>query len=321
MARAWRIEFEGALYHALSRGNEQQDIFWDDKDHRTFLTCLGRMSERFEIDIFAYVLMGNHYHLLFRTNRANLSNAMQWLGGTYTRRFNNRHKRSGHLFQGRFKSIIVQNDAYLVQLSCYIHRNPLRAGMVQRLADYAWSSYPAYAYGKTHPSWLNRGVILSRFGTRQPHRLYREKVQQYSQEESRLWEDLYHGLCLGTHAFVKSLESTFLQKEPHSEIPQQGRVLKSRNPKALLQKAASILDCNPNAYKQSLRISEQHREKRDLLIYLLWESGLYKNREIGELLGLTYSSVSRRAAIISARLSKDNRFRQHVETLKSLIKM
>ena len=91
--------------------------------------------------------MNNHYHILLRTNRADLSKGMQWLGATYNRRFNNRHMRSGHLFQGRFKNIIVQNDAYLMQLLCYIHRNPLREKMVKRLVDYKCSSYPAYTYG------------------------------------------------------------------------------------------------------------------------------------------------------------------------------
>jgi putative transposase len=117
MGRAWRIEYEGALYHILSRGNEQKDIFYDDQDRLLFLKTIVEMSERFEIDVFAYVLMGNHYHLLLKTNRANLSKSMQWLGVTYTRRFNLGHFRSGHLFQGRFKSIIVQNDAYLVSVA------------------------------------------------------------------------------------------------------------------------------------------------------------------------------------------------------------
>ena len=99
------------------------------------------VASGFEIELFSYVLMSNHYHLLLRTRRANLSRAMHWFAGTYTRRFNNRHGRSGHLFQGRFKSILVENDAYILQLSCYIHRNPLRAGLVKRLADYPWSSY------------------------------------------------------------------------------------------------------------------------------------------------------------------------------------
>jgi len=321
MARPWRIEFEGALYHVLSRGNEQRDIFWEREDRESFLNCLGEMSARFETDIFAYVLMDNHYHILFRTNRANLSKSMQWLGATYTRRFNNKHLRSGHLFQGRFKNIIVQNDAYLMQLSCYIHRNPLRAGMVKRLADYAWSSYPAYAYGKAHPKWLNLNVILSQFSTKDRHRFYREKVQRYSKEEKRLWEDFRHGLYLGTREFVESLKSAHLTDDAHAEIPQQARLLRRISPKTLLEKAARILDCNVADYRSSLRISEQHRDNRDLLIYLLWKTGLYKNQEIGDLFGLTYSSISRRVNITRSRMSNDSKFIQQFEQLKSQIKM
>ena len=167
MARAWRIEYEGALYHVLSRGNEQQDIFLDNDDRKLFLTTVGDMSERFGIDIFAYVLMDNHYHLLFRTKRANLCRSMQWFGATYTKRFNLRHNRSGHLFQGRFKNMLVQNEAYLMQLSYYIHRNPLRAAMVRRLADYRWSSYRVYAYGRGQPNCpLKKGLLKIKTLTR-----------------------------------------------------------------------------------------------------------------------------------------------------------
>ena len=113
MARPWRIQYEGALYHVFSRGNYQQDIFVSDDDRYLFLDTLGQMSERYETDIFAFVLMDNHYHLLLRTAKANLSKSMQWLGTTYTRRFNLNHYQSGHLFQGRYKSILVENDAYL----------------------------------------------------------------------------------------------------------------------------------------------------------------------------------------------------------------
>ena len=110
MARACQIEFEGASYHVLSRGNEQRSIFLDNKDRAVFLDFVGVASERFEVEIFAFILMTNHYHLLMRTKRANLSKTMQWIGVTYTRKFNNRHLRSGHLFQGRFRSIPVEND-------------------------------------------------------------------------------------------------------------------------------------------------------------------------------------------------------------------
>lgn len=321
MARPWRIEFEGALYHVFSRGNDQGDIYRDSEDRLSFMDTLGEMSERFDIDIFAYVLMNNHYHILLRTNRANLSKGMQWLGATYTRRFNNRHMRSGHLFQGRFKNIIVQNDAYLMQLSCYIHRNPLRAKMVKRLLDYKWSSYPAYAYGKSHPKWLNLNIILSQFNLKDHHRYYREKVQRYAKEEKRLWEDFRHGLYLGTYGFVDRLKSTFLTDNVHAEIPQKTQLLKVTDPEVLLEKAARILGCNPTDFKNSLRISVQDKDNRDLLIYLLWETGLFKNQEIGNFFGLTYSSISRRAGIIHKRITTDNKFEKQFKQLKSQSKM
>ena len=204
MSRPWRIEYEGSSYHLLSRGNELSDIFMSDKDRSSFLDAVGEMSERFAIDVLAYVLMDNHYHLLVRTRQANLKKAMQWFGTTYTQRFNRRHFRSGHLFQGRYKSIIIQNDAYLLQLSYYIHRNPLRAGIVKRLADYRWSSYNVYAYGRKIPKWLSTSLILSQFaGAQDCHRVYREKVQKYASEEKRLFEDLRNGLILGSKQFVE----------------------------------------------------------------------------------------------------------------------
>ncbi len=193
--------------------------------------------------------------------------------------------------------------------------------MVKRVAEYTWSSYPAYAYGQAHPKWLNLNVILSQFSTKEHHRLYRGKVQRYSKEEKRLWEDFRHGLYLGTREFVENLKSTFLTGNAHAEIPQQAKLLRLSNPKALLEKAASILDCNVIDYRRSLRISEQHRDNRDLLIYLLWETGLYKNQEIGDLLGLTYSSISRRVNITRSRMSNDSKFKQQFKQLKSQIKM
>ncbi|KKK67238.1 hypothetical protein LCGC14_2956080, partial [marine sediment metagenome] len=141
MARPLRIEFKGALYHILSRGNERRDIFLGDDDYQTFLDVLKEMSERFEVDIFAYVLMSNHYHLLIRTNQPNLSKSMQWVGTTYTRRFNLKHFRSGHLFQGRFKSFIIQKDNYLLTALRYVEGNPVRAGLVSSARNWLWSSH------------------------------------------------------------------------------------------------------------------------------------------------------------------------------------
>ena len=200
------------------------------------------MAERFEIDIFCYVLMDNHYHLLFRTKRANLCRSMQWFGATYPKRFNLRHNRGGHLFQGRFKNMLAQNDAYLQQLSYYIHRNPLRAGMVRRLADFKWSSYRAYAYGQSHPVWLNTDVILSQLtNVSDPHQAYRENIQNYAKEEQRVWEDLRHGIFVGTEKFLQKIKKRYLPNIPHSELPSQKRLVRDVDIDAVLLKAANIL--------------------------------------------------------------------------------
>ncbi|MFC1811890.1 transposase [Thermodesulfobacteriota bacterium] len=321
MARPWRIEFEGALYHILSRGNQRQDIFRNDADHHLFLDTLGQMASCYDIDIYAYVLMGNHYHLLLKTHNANLSKAMQWFGTTYTRRFNIDHNCSGHLFQGRFKSFIVQNDAYLTQLSCYIHRNPLRAGIVQRLADYRWSSYPVYAYRKKSQAWLNTGLILSQFGTQNPHQAYRKKVQNYSGEEASLFEDLRYGLFLGTNSYADRLKKQFVKATPQSDLPQKVRLVKDINTETTLDKLAQALNCRVDKFRKSLRISNADKMNRDLMLYLLWNSGIFKNREIGELLGLSYSSVSRRAAMVRQSIQRDERLLKKVQQLSALIKL
>ena len=198
------------MYHVPSRGNERKNIFRDDRDRRTFLDVIGEMADQYDVDIFAYTLMNNHYHILLRTNHSNLSKSMQWPALTYTRRFNNRHFRTGHLFQGRFKSIIVEKDAYLLKLSCYIHRNPLRAGMVSRLAEYPWSSYKAYAYGSNAPEWLLTKPVWSQLDAKDRHKAYREKVRQYADEEKKLWEDFRHGMIIGTKEFVDKIRSKYM---------------------------------------------------------------------------------------------------------------
>jgi REP element-mobilizing transposase RayT len=322
MARAWRIEYEGALYHVLSRGNERQNIVTNDDDRKLFLATAGEMTERFEIDLFAYVLMDNHYHFLFRTNRANLSRSMQWFGATYTKRFNLRQNRSGHLFQGRFKNMLVQNDAYLLQLSYYIHRNPLRAGMVRRLADYKWSSYRAYAYGQSNPDWLNTEVLLSQFiNVKDQNQAYRENIRKYSKEKQRVWEDLRHGIFVGTEKFVKKIKKRYLPDVPHAELPDQKRVIKDVNIESVLSKAAGILNCDLDLCRESTRISKSVKADRDLLIYIVWQLGVATNQEIGEKIGLTYSAVSQRVRVIKELLNKDKEIERKYRRIKSQIKI
>jgi putative transposase len=320
MARAWRIEYEGALYHVLSRGNERREIVTGDEDRELFLGTLAEMSQRFEVDLFAYVLMDNHYHLLLRTNRANLSKSMQWFGATYTSRFNARHSRSGHLFQGRFKNMLVENDAYLLQLSYYIHRNPLRAGIVRRLASFRWSTYRVYAYGQGIPEWLDTGMILSQFANaKDTHQAYREAAQKYAREEQRIWEDLRHGIFLGTKKFAAKIKQKHLTGAPHQEIPPQKQLAEDADPEALFLRAAEILNCDPGQFLKSARVSKAHKADRDLLIYLLWQSGRLTNRQIGEKFGLTYPAVSQRVSIFKDSLRNSPALQNKYNRIKSQI--
>ena len=226
MARPLWIEFAGALYHVTSRGDRQEDIYLTDKDRIAFLDILGRVVESHNWLVHAYCLMSNHYHILLETKDANLSKAMQWFGTSYTHKFNLKNRTGGHLFQGRFKSIIVENDAYLFRLSCYIHRNPARAGMVERLADYPWSSYRFYGYKKKVPAWLSTQSILSQLSGKDLHKIYRLKVQQYSEEPNKVWEDVKHGFIYGSQDFVADLKARF-SGDKDVELPHHNRLLRA----------------------------------------------------------------------------------------------
>ena len=303
MARQWRIEYPDALYHILSRGNERRPIFIDTEDRISFLEVIEEMTCRFNVDIYAYVLMNNHYHLLLKTNIGNLSKSMQWFGATYTRRFNVKHKRSGHLFQGRYKSFIIENDIYLLRLSCYIHRNPLRAKMVNRLAGYKWSSYLCYAYGKKHDGWLKTEFILNQFTVNDKYTAYRKMVQKYSNEDEKNWENLHYGLVFGSQDYFSKIKAKYLPIKDDAEIPQQKQIFKANtNPKVIVKKAAKILNCNVEKMIESSRLTGELKDKRDLMIYLLWASGLFRNQVIAECFGIRYSSVSQRVSIIKKRL-------------------
>jgi putative transposase len=321
MARQWRIEFCGALYHVLSRGNGRQDIFLSDDDRHLFLALLEELSERFNVEVYAYVLMNNHYHLLLKTMDANLSRAMQWFGTSFTRKFNLNNHTGGHLFQGRFKSILVENDAYLLRLSCYIHRNPLRAGIIERLAEYPWSSYPFYAYQKKPPDWLKTQTLLNQVSGADRHKAYRIKVQHCSDEEGSFWEDVKHGLIYGSQDFVADLKARFLEEKKDVELPQHNSLFREFDPDLLLTKASKILGFNLEAARNAKKIGTGEKDNRDLLIYLLWKTERLSNREIGAYFGLTYSSISRRVKVINDRVSVEQKLRDKYQILKSQIKV
>jgi REP element-mobilizing transposase RayT len=280
------MDYPDTFYHVLSRGNERKEIFQDEKDHLRFLDTLGKMVERFKLEVHAYVLMKNHFHLLVHTKEANLSRAIQWLGVSYSVWFNRRHKRSGHLFQGRFKSFLIENDHYFTAMCLYIHGNPLRARIVRRLSNYRWSSYQGYADKKHGVSWLTTGLVLGMYGGSRKRFLRAQQV--FFEERPKLLEDLRHGLYLGSEAFSEECMER-VKGEEHHEKPQARSLLRSRDIRALAIKILKGLgEKDPESV---LKVRKYRCPNRDVAIYVLYQLGVYLNREIGKVFGVGYTAV------------------------------
>ncbi len=225
MARPLRIEYEGAVYHVTSRGNARAAIFLTDDDRRVFLDVLAQVIDRFGWLCHAWCLMDNHYHLMIETPQPNLSRGMRQLNGVYTQRFNRAHGRVGHVFQGRFKSILVDKDAYLLELSRYIVLNPVRAGMVGDASEWPWSSYQATAGEEPAPAFLTTGWILSQFGgsTARARAAYRRFVRDGVARCP--WDALNGPDILGDDHFRRHLEEK-VGDNAAAEVPKRKRVLR-----------------------------------------------------------------------------------------------
>ncbi len=203
MTRPLRLEFSGAIYHITSRGDRREDIYFDDVDRKRWLEVLDEVCERFNWNVHAYCQMTNHYHLLVETVDGNLSRGMRHLNGQYTQSVNRRHGLVGHLFQGRFKAILVQKESYLLELSRYVVLNPVRAKMVRRPENWRWSSYPAHIGIADNPKWLDSDWLLAQFAKRRSTAIarYTQFVLEGKEASSPL-DDVKHQLALGDDVFV-----------------------------------------------------------------------------------------------------------------------
>lgn len=271
MARPLRLEFAGALYHVTSRGDHQEDIFLCDDDRKEWLEVLGIVCSRFNWVVHTYCQMTNHYHLLLETADGNLSGGMRQLNGLYTQRFNRRHGLAGHLFQGRYKAILVQKETYLLELTRYVVLNPLRANMVKSLEDWRWSSYPFFMEQETPPPWLDTEWLLSQFGSQRSAAItgYRQFVMAGKGLPSPL-EKTRHQLLLGDDAFAERHRQT-KDSEALREVS-----------KAHRRSVALTL----NEYR------ERHPNKDEAMAQA-YLSGAYTMEEIGRYFGVHYMTVSR----------------------------
>ena len=218
MSRPLRVEYPGAWYHVMNRGLNRRLIFYDSEDYTLFLETLGEACARFNVRLAAYCLMPNHYHALIHTPEGNLSRFMRHLNGVYTQRFNRRHQRDGPLFRGRFKGILVQENDYLLQVVKYIHHNPLKAGLVDTLKQFPWSSHRCYLKCRSSggPQWLESEFILGHFAKRRVKAvsLYKEFMRQdLNPDVDAFYSRKYWGGILGQPVFVEKIKRKILESD------------------------------------------------------------------------------------------------------------
>jgi putative transposase len=277
MSRPLRIEFVGAVYHITSRGNARQSIFPDRSDWDGFLDILSSVIAKFDWVCHAYCLMENHYHLVIETPRGNLSRGMRQLNGVYTQFFNRRHKKVGHLFQGRYKAVLVEKESHLLSLCRYVVLNPVRAGLVKSPGQWRWSNYRATAGQVKKPPYLTVDWVLGQFGGKRAAavREYRRYVLEGIGEESP-WESLRGQILLGKEEFVGRLREFLHGKENIQELPRVQRFVARPSLEELFQRIK-----NPGA------------KERDRTIYRAFKEHGYYLREIADYLGVHYATVSR----------------------------
>lgn len=288
MSRPLRIEFPGAVYHVTSRGNERRAIFREDEDRRTFLDILSEVVFRYNWHCHAYCLMENHYHLIIETPDGNLSMGMRQLNGIYTQRFNKRHGRVGHLFQGRFKAILIQKDSHLLEVCRYVVLNPVRARVVLRPEEWIWSSYRATAgWTRPHPCLVTEWV-LGQFGSeREAAKADYEKFVKDGIGSEPIWKDVKAQSVLGGDEFVESLTEHVRGREQVPEIPKSQRFI---NRPAL----AEILGSE---------VIDDRRRRDKAVRKAVFEHG-YTQKEVADHLGLHFTSVSRIVKKVSEERAK-----------------
>lgn len=314
MARPQRIEYPGAFYHVTSRGNERKYIFRSIADRERFLGYLESATCRYGAVIHAYCLLSNHYHLLLLEKPAsNLSEIMRHINGAYTTCFNLRRKRAGHLFQGRYKAILVEADAYAAELSRYIHLNPLRAGMVETPEDYRWSGYAAYI-GLVEPApWLKTDFILGLL-SRELHAAqsaYREFVEARCNavDESPL-NNMVSSTILGGEAFVREVVARYAGDGPDTERPD---AIKNGAERPSTDKALAVVETE---------LAGQEKLARKIAVYLWHHLTGATLKRIGKRFGLKESAVSQASRRLGSKLREDKPLAAQVSRLeKSLAAM
>jgi putative transposase len=288
MARPLRIQYPGAFYHVTCRGNERRKIFRDDDDRHQFLTLLSESLALYQVKLYGYVLMNNHFHLLVQTLRPNLSEFM--------RRFNYHHGRCGHLYQGRYTAIVVDADTYLVELSRYIHLNPVRISNVQKLEyhaqrqylrQYRWSTLPGYINKSQGTDYVTYDLVLAMMGGRRAYqRFVREGLKQDLEDPH---EHVQYQLILGDNDFAARIKRDYLENGSRREQPMYRDLLSAElDPAVILQTISEVMAIT----QAELTMRQRGGMARGIAAELLYRYSGLTQQQIGQLLGgIDYGAV------------------------------
>jgi len=312
MARPLRIAYPDAWYHVTSRGNEQKDVFKSRKDREKFLDYLASATERYGAAIHAYCLMSNHYHLLLETPDGNLSQIMRHINGAYTTYFNVKRKRAGHLFQGRFKAILIEADEYALELSRYIHLNPVRAGISDEPGEYPWTSFASYVGQSKVPEWLKTDFILDYFGKNVSNagNKYRAFVEDLlgKKHESPLKGSIGTDV-LGTPDFVRAVT------EAHVGKRELARDLPALRHLAIRPSLGEIISAVDTIFGSNKKMARQAG------MYLCHRYSGEKLREIGALYKVSESAITEAARTFPRTMNKHEEVVEGVEKVKVLLEI
>ena len=312
MARRARVEYPGALYHVITRGNQRQRIFRDDRDRGKYLEILSSLKSQFSFRVSAYVLMLNHVHLLLESGKVPLSRIMQRLGSGYTQYFNRRHRQVGHLFQGRYKAILCDKDSYLLELTRYLHLNPVRAKVVEDPQDYTWSSYGGYV-GKTQGrQWLDSTEVLEQFSgnVTEARKLYRRFVLEGLRDgHKEEYYDVLEGRFLGDNEFAEEIKAK-------AKIP--GSVRMKIRPEALLRAACAVLGCGRAEVMGAGKDRERVRA-REAICYVGRSRTELSVTALAKTLGVDPTCISRSVARMESRLGTDTELRKVIDEIASAV--
>ncbi len=318
MSRPLRIEFEGAWYHVMNRGAGRRPIFESDHDRQLFLKVVGEISETFKVQVHAYCLLDNQYHLLLCTPFGNLGRAMRHLGSVYTQRFNRRNELDGPLFRGRYKALLVDPDSTLAEVSRYIHRRPVDEGVASRLDRFRWSSYSAYIGRVKVPDWLHLRPTLDFFGKRDSQRRCRAFVAQGVDEETQIfYAKKRMPPVFGSDAFRDEIRKKVGTGLDDPEFSQRRLLANSPDIEAIVQQTAEVFGVEPETLYQERRGRGRGNTPRTVAMALCRTLGGYPLKEIAEEFGVGhYSSVSVAASRLKAHMVDDHKLTRQVEQLR-----